>query len=311
MNTQTKPESALAAAEGGQPSAESAVLLQNRTKDSIERSASRLVLIRPQRGLFSLNLGAVWEYRELLYFLIWRELKVRYKQAAVGAVWAIVQPVIALLIFTAVFGYFAKIPSDGLPYSLFALAGLLPWNYFAESMRRAATGLVDDADLVRKIYFPRLIIPLAAVCSPLVDLALSFSVLGALMAWHGVVPTWNVLCLPLFLVLAQMLALAMGLWLGPINVRFRDIKHTLPLVIQVWMYASPVVYPTSLVPEGYRWIYSLNPMVGVIEGVRWTLLGTARPDFQAIVIGAIVIVFVLVSGLVYFTKAERNFADVI
>ena len=272
---------------------------------------ARVVTIRPHHGMFALNLGAVWEYRELLYFLIWRELKVRYKQAAIGAVWAIVQPVIALLIFTAVFGYFARIPSDGLPYSLFALAALLPWTYFAEAMRRAATGLVDDADLVRKIYFPRLIIPLAGISSPLVDLALSFTVLAALMAWHGIAPTWNVVFLPLFLLLAQALALAVGLWLGPINVRFRDVKHTLPLMIQVWMYASPVVYPTSMVPEGVRWIYCLNPMVGAIEGARWALLGTARPDLQAIGIGAAVICCMLFGGLVFFRKSERSFADVI
>jgi lipopolysaccharide transport system permease protein len=274
-------------------------------------SGARLVTIRPHHGWFALNLGAVWEYRELLYFLVWRELKVRYKQAAIGAAWAIVQPVIALIIFTAVFGYFARIPSDGLPYSVFALVALLPWTYFAEAMRRAATGLVDDADLVRKIYFPRLIIPLAAVSSPLVDLGLSFTVLAALMAWHGIAPTWNVLYLPLFLLLAQTLALAVGLWLGPINVRFRDVKHTLPLMVQIWMYASPVVYPSSLVPETFRWVYALNPMVGVIEGCRWALLGTARPDMQAIGISATVIVCMLAGGVVFFRKSERSFADVI
>lgn len=271
----------------------------------------RVTEIRPRQGLFNLDLRSVWQYRELLYFLIWRDLKVRYKQAAIGAAWAILQPLVALLIFTAVFGYFAKLPSDGVPYPVFALAALLPWTYFAEALRRGATGLVDDADLIRKIYFPRLVIPLAMVIAPAVDLAISFTLLVVLMAWYGIAPTGNIVFLPFFLFLSLGLALALALWLGPFNVRFRDIKHTLPFLIQVWMYASPVVYPVSMIPEQWRSLYSLNPMVGVIEGFRWTLLGTRAPDFQAIGFGVLVVMALLFCGIVYFRKMERFFADVI
>jgi lipopolysaccharide transport system permease protein len=273
--------------------------------------STRVTDIRPRQGLFNLDLRSVWQYRELLYFLIWRDLKVRYKQAAIGAAWAILQPLVALLIFTAVFGYFAKLPSDGVPYPAFALAALLPWTYFAEALRRGATGLVDDSDLIRKIYFPRLVIPLAMVVAPALDLAISFALLVALMVWYGIVPTGNIVFLPLLLLLALVLALALALWLGPINVRFRDIKHTLPFVLQVWMYASPVVYPTSMIPEQWRSLYSLNPMVGVIEGFRWALLDTSAPDFQAIGIGVLVVTGLLFGGIVYFRKMERFFADVI
>jgi lipopolysaccharide transport system permease protein len=273
--------------------------------------STRVTEIRPRQGLFNLDLRSVWQYRELLYFLIWRDLKVRYKQAAIGAAWAILQPLVALLIFTAVFGYFAKLPSDGVPYPVFALAALLPWTYFADALRRGATGLVDDSDLIRKIYFPRLVIPLAMVVAPALDLAISFALLVALMVWYGIVPTGNIVFLPLLLLLALVLALALALWLGPINVRFRDIKHTLPFVLQVWMYASPVVYPTSMIPEQWRSLYSLNPMVGVIEGFRWALLDTSAPDFQAIGIGLLVVTGLLFGGLVYFRKMERFFADVI
>ncbi len=271
----------------------------------------RVTEIRPREGFLNLDLRSVWQYRELLYFLIWRDLKVRYKQAAIGAAWAILQPLIALVIFTAVFGYFAKLPSDGVPYPVFVLAALLPWTYFAEALRRGATGLVDDSDLIRKIYFPRLVIPLAMVVAPAVDLAISFALLVVLMARYGIAPTGNIVFLPFFLFLSLSLALALGLWLGPINVRFRDIKHTLPFVLQVWMYASPVVYSASMIPEQWRSLYSLNPMVGVIEGFRWALLDTSAPDFRAIGIGVLVVTGLLLSGIVYFRKMERFFADVV
>lgn len=276
--------------------------------DSVSRDVT---VIRSRQGLLNLDLRSVWQYRELLYFLVWRDLKVRYKQAAIGAAWAVLQPLVALLIFTAVFGYFAKLPSDGVPYPVFALVALLPWTYFAEALRRGATGLVDDSDLIRKIYFPRLVIPLAMVVAPAVDLAISFTLLVALMAWYGIVPTGNIVFLPLLLFLSLLLALSLALWLGPINVRFRDIKHTLPFVIQVWMYASPVVYPASMVPEEWRSLYSLNPMVGVIEGLRWALLDTSAPDLRAIGIGVLIVAGLLFGGLIYFRKMERFFADVI
>lgn len=271
----------------------------------------RVIEIRPKKGLFDLDLDAVWRYRELLFFLVWREVKIRYKQAAIGIGWAILQPVIAMLIFTAIFGYFARIPSDGVPYAVFAFTAILPWTYFSEAFRRGGTGLVDDADLIRKIYFPRLIIPLAMVVAPLVDFLLSFVVLLVLLAWYDIVPTANIVFLPLFLLVAMVLALAVSLWLGPINVRFRDIKHTLPFLIQIWMYASPVVYPLSMVPERWKLLYSLNPMVGVIEGFRWALLGKENPDFLAMSVSLFLIVLVLLGGIVYFKKMERFFADVI
>ena len=271
----------------------------------------QLIEIRPSRRLLNLELGSVWRYRELLCFLIWRDLKIRYKQAAIGVGWAIIQPLFAVLIFTAVFGYFAHIPSDGLPYPVFAYAGLLPWTYFSEAFRRAGTGLVDDSELIRKIYFPRLIIPLAMVVAPMVDLFASLLILLPFLAWYGIFPTANIVFLPIFLFLAMILALALGLWLGPTNVRFRDVKHTIPFLIQIWMYASPVVYPLSIVPERLRLLYSLNPMVGVIQGFRWALFGKDTPDFHALGLGMTLIVLASLGGLVYFKKMERFFADVI
>jgi lipopolysaccharide transport system permease protein len=277
----------------------------------IKRTATQSFEIRPKKGLFNLDLLAVWQYRELLYYLVWRELKVRYKQAAIGAGWAIIQPVTAMLIFTVIFGRFAKIPSDGLPYPVFAYAALLPWTYFATALQRGGTGLVEDAQLIQKIYFPRLIMPLSMVTAPLVDFMLSFLVLLVLMAWYGIIPTWGVLALPLFLLLSLAMAFAMALWLGPFNVRFRDVRHALPFIIQIWMYASPVVYPVSLIPERWQLIYYLNPMVGVIEGFRWALLGKDSPDFYAMGVSALLVMVILLGGIIYFKKMERTFADII
>lgn len=274
-------------------------------------ASARFIAIAPGGKLIQLDLAQVWRYRELLYFLIWRDVKIRYKQAMIGVGWAIIQPLTTMLIFTVVFGYFAKIPSDGIPYALFAYAALLPWTYFAEAMRRGALGPVEDAELIRKIYFPRLIIPLASVMAPLVDLLLSFLVLVGLFVWYGYLPTWNIIFLPFFILAAMLLALAVALWLGPLNVRFRDIKHTVPFLIQVWMYASPIVYPVNIVPESWRLLYSLNPMVGVIEGFRWALLGTAHPDFLAMGVALALVVSLLVGGAIYFKRMERLFADVI
>lgn len=267
--------------------------------------------IRPSRGLFDLDLGSVWRYRGLMFFLVWRDVKVRYKQAVLGIGWAIAQPLFAALIFTVVFGMFAKIPSNGLPYPVFAFAAILPWTYFAEALRRASTGLVSDGELVRKIYFPRLIIPVAGVLSPLVDFAMSCVVLLALLAWYGISLSWTLLLIPAFLLLAGGLGLAVGLWLGPINVRYRDIIHTLPFLIQVWMYASPIVYPLCLVPEQWRTLYSLNPMVGVIEGFRWAVLGSGPPYVEALLLSTAAIVALMLGGLVFFKRSERSFADLI
>lgn len=269
------------------------------------------VVIQPSKGLFSLDLGAVWRYRELLYFLVWREVKVRYKQTVIGVGWAIIQPMMAMVIFTVVFGHFARIPSDGLPYPVFAYTALLPWTYFAQALSQSGTSLVGNANLITKVYFPRLIIPLAAALAPAVDFLLSFLLLLGLMVWFGVAPSWGVLALPLFLCLALMTAVAGSLWLAPLNVKYRDVGHAMPFLIQIWMYASPVVYPVSLVPEQWRPLYSLNPMAGVIEGFRWALLGKTSPDCMVMAVSAVIVVTLLLGGIVYFKKMERTFADVV
>jgi lipopolysaccharide transport system permease protein len=268
-------------------------------------------VIEASRGLASLDLGAIWQRRELLYFLVWRDVKVRYKQTAIGAAWAVFSPLLTVVIFAVVFGGLARIPSDGLPYIVFAFAGFLPWTYFAQAFGRGAGSLVGNAHLITKVYFPRLMIPLAAVTTPAVDFCLSLLPLFGLMLWYRVAPTWALLALPGFLLLAATIAVGMALWLAPINVRYRDVNHTVPFLVQAWMYCSPVVYPLSLVPESWRVVYSLNPMVGVIEGFRWSLLGTAAPDATAIALSVAVGLAVMVSGLVFFRRMERAFADVI
>jgi lipopolysaccharide transport system permease protein len=274
-------------------------------------ATSTTVRIQPIRGLFNLDLAGIWEFKELLYFLIWRNVKVRYKQTIIGSAWAIIQPLTTMIIFTLIFGHFAKIPSDGLPYSIFAYTALLPWNYFSQAFTRSSDSLISNTNLVRKVYFPRLIILMAEVTSPLVDFLISFLALLAMMAWFGIAPGWSVLALPLFLLLALMTALAMGLWLSALNARYRDVGHTVPFLIQIWMYASPVAYPVSLIPERWRLLYSLNPMVGVIEGFRWTLLGKEAPAFGVIAVGVALIVALLVGGIIFFKRMEHTFADVI
>ncbi|HRK62934.1 MAG TPA: ABC transporter permease [Terricaulis sp.] len=267
--------------------------------------------IRPDRGWLDLDLGAVWRFRELLTVLVMRDLQVLYKQALLGAGWAILQPVFAVIIFSIIFGYIVKMPSEGVPYPLFAFAGVLPWTYFAEAVRRSGVGLVTDAELVRKIYFPRLIMPLANVVSPLVDFCIAFCVLLVVMLFYGIMPNAKMLLIPFLMVITAMLALSIGLWLAPINVRFRDIKHTLPFMIQIWMYATPIVYPLSIVPKEWQMLYSLNPMVGVIEGFRWAVFDKGEPNFMALGMSAIIIVVLMAGGLIFFRRMERTFADVI
>ena len=278
---------------------------------AISPPAHNTIVVEPGRGLLHLDLKAVWQYRELLYFLIWRGVKVRYKQTVIGAGWAILQPLLTMAIFTLVFGNFAKVPSDGLPYPLFAFAALLPWNYFSQAITGGSTGLVTSSNLITKVYFPRLIIVLAAVATPVVDFLLSFLVLIAMMVWFGVAPTWGVLALPLFVLLAVATALAVGLWLSPLNVKYRDVGYTVPFLTQFWMYASPVAYPVSVVPQKWRLVYSLNPMVGVIEGFRWALLGKQRPDFAVMAVSTTIVILLLATGVIFFKRMERAFADVI
>lgn len=272
---------------------------------------SATIEIRPRARLWDLNLDEVWRCRGLLYFLVWRELKVRYKQAAIGAAWAIIQPIIAVAIFAVIFGMFAKLPSDGVPYVVFAFTAVLPWTYFAEALRRGSTGLVADSELIQKIYFPRVLLPLAMVIAPLVDFAAGFLVLVVLLVWFGIMPGPYIVLLPVFLLVAAALALSMALWLGPLSVRYRDITYALPFLIQVWLYASPVAYPSSLVPARWKLLYDLNPMVGVIEGFRWVLLGGAHPDVRAMAVSGLVILAALAGGLAFFQRMERSFADVI
>jgi lipopolysaccharide transport system permease protein len=267
--------------------------------------------IAPDDRIIAFDAVSIWRYRGLLWVLIMRDLKVLYRQTALGACWAIAQPLFTVLIFTVIFGHFAKIPTDGAPYALFAGSAVVLWTYFAEAVRRSANGLVTEAELIRKIYFPRLVIPLATVVSPMVDFAIALVVMLGLMVSYGVVPGWHLLLAIPILAVTAVLALGVSLWLGPINVRFRDIKHTLPFLIQIWMYASPIVYASSIVPDSVRWLYALNPMVGLIEGFRFAILGVTPPDAFALTVSVTAAFGLLTSGLIFFQRMERSFADVI
>lgn len=269
------------------------------------------IVIEPSRGWAAFKVHELWAYRELLGFLVWRDVKVRYKQTLLGAAWAILQPLLTMVVFTVIFGSFAAMPSDGLPYPIFAFTALLPWTYFAQAIGRSGISLVGNANLISKVYFPRLIVPIAAAVAPLVDFMIAFVLLLGMMAWFGLAPTWAVLTLPLFLLLAFVTALAIGLWFAALNVKYRDVAHIIPFVIQFWMYASPIAYPVGLVPEQWRLLYSLNPMAGVIEGFRWALLGKVSPDLGLIAASVVVVVLLLLAGLVYFKRMERTFADVV
>jgi len=267
--------------------------------------------IEASTGWHALKVGVIWQYRELLYFLGWRAVKVRYKQAAIGIGWAILQPVLTIAVFSVIFGLLVRLPSDGVPYPVFALTALIPWTFFSQSVTRMGSSLVAEAGLLTKVYFPRILIPIAAGATPLVDFALSFVLLIGLMAWYGITPTYYLITLPLFAMLAALTALSVGLWLAPLNVRFRDVGHALPFLVQIWMYASPVVYSSTLIPERWRPLYGLNPMVGVIEGFRWALLARATPDFRMIGVSVVTVAVALIGGSIYFKRMERTFADVV
>ena len=270
-----------------------------------------IVDIEPSSGLHPLNVGELWRYRELLYFLAWRDIKVRYKQTVLGAAWAILQPLMTMAVFAIFLGRLAHVPSDGLPYPLFSFAGLVPWTYFATAVSSGAASVVGSQQLISKVYFPRLLVPLAAAATPLVDFVISMATLVAMLAWYHVTPGAAVVWLPLFTLLALATAFAVSLWLSALMVAYRDVRYVVPFFMQFWMFATPVAYPASLVPEKWRVLYGLNPMTGVVEGFRWALLGSGH--FQAgsfaISLGA-ALVLVLV-GLVYFSRTERIFADVV
>jgi lipopolysaccharide transport system permease protein len=278
---------------------------------SVSSQNEHVFLIQPSKGWRFLNLKELWQFRELVYFLTWRDIKVRYKQTVIGAAWSLLKPVMTMVVFTIIFNKFAKIDSEGLPYPLFAFAGLLPWNYFSESISRGGLGLVGNANLVSKVYFPRLIIPLASVTTPVVDFLLSFVVFLGLMMWFGIRPGFGILYLPLLLLFTLITAFGVSLWLSAVNVRYRDVGYAIPVMIQFWLYASPVAYPVSLVPEKWRFFYGLNPMVGVIEGFRWALLGKEVPDSFVMIMSGVIVFVLLGSGILYFKHTERTFADVI
>lgn len=253
----------------------------------------------------------LWEYRELLYFLAWRDVKIRYKQTAIGIGWAVIQPVITMLVFTAIFHRVARISADGVAYPVFAFAGLLPWHLFAGALQRSIQSLVGSTALITKVYFPRLIIPLAATVSATVDFAVAFVILMGMAMIYGVEPTWRLFVLPGFVALALLAALAVGLWLSALNVRYRDVGHAVPFLVQVWLFVSPVAYPVTLVPERWQLLYSLNPVVAVVEGFRWAMLGQKLPALETMAISGAVVLLSLVGGLAYFRRVERTFADVI
>jgi lipopolysaccharide transport system permease protein len=267
--------------------------------------------IEPSRGWIALDLKALWDYRELLYFLIWRDVKVKYKQTIIGAGWAILQPLVTMVVFTMVFENIANVPSDNIPYPIFAYTALLPWNLFSGGLNRSTTSLVAQSNLISKIYFPRMIIPISATLAGIVDFAIAFLILLCMMFWYGIVPTAAVVSLPLFITIDLIAALSVGLWLAALNVRYRDVGQAIPFLVQIWMFASPVAYPVSVLSGKYRVLYSLNPVVGVIEGFRWAILGKPTPDFVVIAVGAVTMTALLFTGIVYFKRTERTFADLI
>lgn len=267
--------------------------------------------IYPSKGWISLNLRDLWAYRELLFFLTLRDIQIRYKQTALGVAWAIIQPLIAMVIFSVVFGTLAKLPSNGLPYPIFTFTALLPWALFSNALQRSTTSLVGNSNLLTKIYFPRLIIPMSATLSPLVDFGVSFVILLLMMAYYGIALTPAIVTLPLFILLALLTALGVGLWFATLNVQYRDVSYIIPFLIQVWLYATPVAYSSSLVPDRWKPLYGLNPMVGVVEGFRWALLGQGEGVGPLVLVSVVVVVVILVSGLFYFRRMEKTFADVV
>jgi lipopolysaccharide transport system permease protein len=274
-------------------------------------SPREMVRIRPSRGWRALDLGELYRYRELLVFLTWRDVTLRYKQTALGVGWAIFQPLFTMLVFSVLFGALARIPSDGIPYPLFALVGLLPWQLFAYALTQASNSLVAEQGLLTKVYFPRLLIPLASVLAGLCDFLIAFALVVAGMLVYGVTPGWPLLAVPLLTLFAVVTALAVGLWLASLNVQFRDVRYVLPFLTQVWMFLTPVAYPSSLVPAAYRPLYGLNPMAGVVEGFRWALLGQGDLPLGLMAVSAAAVGVLLVGGLFYFRRLERTFADVV
>jgi lipopolysaccharide transport system permease protein len=269
------------------------------------------VRIEARHRWLALDLQEFWAYRELLYFFVWRDIKVRYKQTVIGVAWAVLQPVLTMIVFSLFFGKLAKIPSQGLPYPIFYYCALLPWTYFATAMQSATNIVVDQQGVITKIYFPRVVLPIAAVLSGLVDFAISFVVLLTIMAYYRVVPTAAIVWLPAFMLLAVLTALGVGLWLSALNALYRDVRYVLPFLVQFWMFASPVAYPSSLVPAKWHWLYGLNPMAGVIEGFRWALTGHGQPPGIMLAASSAAVLLLVLTGLLYFHAMEGEIADVV
>lgn len=281
------------------------------TTQSIVHEPLPTLIIRPSRGWVSLRLKELWEYRELLYFLAWRDIKVRYKQTVLGAAWAIIQPFLTMVVFSIFFGHLARIPSDGLPYPIFAYCALLPWQLFAHALTESSNSLVANERLITKVYFPRLVVPLSAVLARLLDFLIAFVALLGMMMYYHVTPTPALWTVPLFLLLVIGAALGVGLWLSALNVQYRDVRYTIPFLTQFWLFATPVAYPSTLIPASWRAMYGLNPMAGVIEGFRWALLGKAEGPGPLLLVSITIVVLILVRGLYYFRRMEKTFADVV
>lgn len=266
---------------------------------------------KPTKGWALPKLRELWDYRELLFFFVWRDVKVRYRQTVLGALWAIIQPFFTMVIFSLFFGRLAEVPSDGLPYPIFSYAALVPWTFFATALTQASNSLVLNANMVKKIYFPRLTLPIATVLAGVIDFALAFMVLIGMMLFYGLVPTFNVIWLPIFLLLALVTSLGVSLWLAAMNVQFRDVHYTIPFLTQAWLFVTPIAYPSSLLPEPWRTLYGLNPMAGVVEGFRWALLGTDTVPGPMTIVSALVALTLFISGAFYFRRMEQSFADVL
>ena len=267
--------------------------------------------IHPPRGWLELNLHDLWEYRDLLYILIWRDIKVRYKQTVIGAAWAIIQPFLSMVVFSLFFGLLIKVPSDGIPYPVFAYVALLPWQFFAKALTEGSTSLVVNERVISKVYFPHLLVPSAVVLSGLLDFGIAFIILLVMMLAYGIVPTLAILTIPLFLLLAVLTALGVSFWLSALDVNYRDVRYTLPFLTQLWMFATPVVYPSSIIPAEWRALYGLNPLVGVIEGFRWALLNAPAPDPLLLLVSVMGVVVLFLGGVIYFDRMESTLADVI
>ena len=281
------------------------------TASRVEHAELQLTVITPPRGWSSLGLRELWAYRELLYFLTWRDVKVRYKQTAFGAAWAIMQPLFTMVVFSLFFGRLARVPSDGVPYPLFSFAALVPWTFFANGLTQSANSVVASQQLVTKVYFPRLAIPIATVLAGLMDFLLAFLVLVGLMVWYRVAVGPRLLLVLPLTVLALLTSLGVGLWLSALNVQYRDVRYTVPFLTQLWLFATPVAYPSSLLSEPWRTLYGINPMVGVVEGFRWALVGTATAPGPMVLVSTVVALLVLFGGALYFRRMERTFADVV